>query len=276
MDNRPIGIFDSGIGGLTSVREFSKILPNEDIIYFGDTARIPYGTRSKETVMKYALQDISFLLEHDVKMIVAACGTVSAILPQKITQEFDFLFTGVLLPAVQSACVKTKNGNIGVIGTPATIRSGSYGRAIRSINPNATIIGNACPLFVPLIENGYTNRDNEVTRLVARQYLEPFIKAQVDTLILGCTHYPIIEDIIADIMGENCALISPGACAAKFAQGILTQEEKLKTDGIKGKRTYYASDSIELFSENAKSLLGEALDEEAIKIDIDLIDNLII
>ncbi len=276
MDNRPIGIFDSGIGGLTSVREFSKILPDEDIIYFGDTARIPYGTRSKETIMKYALQDISFLLEHDVKMIVAACGTVSAILPQKITQEFDFPFTGVLLPAVQSACAKTRNGSIGVIGTPATIRSGSYGKAIRSINPNATIIGNACPLFVPLIENGYTNRDNEVTRLVARQYLEPFLNAQVDTLILGCTHYPIIEDIIADIMGENCALISPGACAAKFAQGILTREEMLKTDGIKGKRTYYASDSIELFSENAKALLGESLDEEAIKIDIDLIDNLIL
>ena len=276
MDNRPIGIFDSGIGGLTSVREFSKILPDEDIIYFGDTARIPYGTGCKETIMKYALQDISFLLEHDVKMIVAACGTVSAILPQKITQEFDFPFTGVLLPAVQSACAKTRNGSIGVIGTPATIRSGSYGKAIRSINPNATIIGNACPLFVPLIENGYTNRDNEVTRLVARQYLEPFLNAQVDTLILGCTHYPIIEDIIADIMGENCALISPGACAAKFAQGILTREEMLKTDGIKGKRTYYASDSIELFSENAKALLGESLDEEAIKIDIDLIDNLIL
>lgn len=276
MDNRPIGIFDSGIGGLTSVREFSKILPNEDIIYFGDTARIPYGTRSKETIMKYALQDIKFLLEHDVKMIVAACGTVSAILPQKITQEFDFLFTGVLLPAVQTACAKTRNGSIGVIGTPATIRSGSYGKAIRTINPNATIIGNACPLFVPLIENGYTNRDNEVTRLVAKQYLEPFVKAGVDTLILGCTHYPIIEDIIADIMGEDCQLISPGACAAKYAQGILTQEEKLKTDAVKGKRTYYASDSIELFSENAKALLGETLDKEAIKIDIDLIDDSIL
>jgi len=276
MDNRPIGIFDSGIGGLTSVREFSKILPNEDIIYFGDTARIPYGTRSKETVMKYALQDISFLLEHDVKMIVAACGTVSAILPQKITQEFDFLFTGVLLPAVQTACVKTRNGKIGVIGTPATIRSGSYGKAIRNIQPNATIIGNACPLFVPLIENGYTNRDNEVTRLVARQYLEPFIEAGVDTLILGCTHYPIIEDIIGDIMGEDCVLISPGACAAKFAENILTQNDMLKTDGIKGRRTYYASDSIELFSENAKSLLGESLDQKAIKIDIDLIDDSIL
>ena len=201
MNNGAIGVFDSGIGGLTTVRELNKLLPNENIIYLGDTARIPYGTRSKETIFKYAKQDFAFLEQHDVKMIIVACGTVSAIMMSNPQISSEKPFTGVLLPAVQAACGATRNNCVGVIGTPATVKSGAYGKAIRAIKPDIHIIGKACPLFVPLVENGYTDKDNKITRLVAEEYLSVMKKEKVDTLILGCTHYPLLEDIIADIMG---------------------------------------------------------------------------
>lgn len=267
MDKRPIGIFDSGIGGLTSVKEFKKILPNEDIVYFGDTARLPYGTRSRETIIKYAMQDIKFLLSKDVKMIIAACGTVSSVLPASALQEIDFLYSNVLTPAVQAACAITNSGKIGVIGTCATIRSGAYGKAIRTIRSDATIIGNSCPLFVPLVENGYTALDNTVARLVAQEYLAPFQNGAVDTLILGCTHYGIIYDLINDVLGGKVNLIIPGAEAAHHAQTVLTTREMLNDSG--GKATYYVSDSVELFGENAKAFLGENFNEKAECVSVD-------
>ncbi len=259
MNNSAIGVFDSGMGGLTCVKELSKLMPNEDIIYFGDTARIPYGTRSRETILKYAEQDIAFMKKHDVKMIIAACGTVSSVLGMNKNAAGDIPFTGVLLPTVQAACAKTKNGRIGVIGTSATIKSGSYGKAIRTIRSDISIIGAACPMFVPLVENGFTGKDNEVARLVAKQYLEPIKKENVDTLILGCTHYPILHDVIADYMGEGVELISSGSEAAKYTCAFLTNNDMLSGKNGSGKISFYSSDSVEMFRENAQAFLGNTL-----------------
>lgn len=261
MNNDAIGVFDSGIGGLTAVKELNKLLPNENIIYFGDTARVPYGSRSRETVMKYARQDVEFLRKHKIKMIIAACGTVSSVVGTK-SLVTDMPFTGVILPAVQAACGATKNGRIGVIGTPATIKSGSFGKAVKNINPHAFVIGNPCPLFVHLVENGYTDRNNKITKLAAEEYLAPIKAEGVDTLILGCTHYPVIKDIISDIMGNDVTLISPGAEAAKYAQSCLMEKDMLSDRTESGKNTYYVSDSTELFEENAKHFLEHAVEGE--------------
>lgn len=267
MSDFAIGVFDSGVGGLTTVKELNRILPNEDIIYFGDTARIPYGSRSKETILKYANEDINFLRQHGIKMIIAACGTVSSVINTKKLVD-DIPFTGVLLPAVQAACSATVNGKIGVIGTQATIKSGSYGRAIKTIRPNTFVVGKACPLFVPLVENGYTDRGNKVARIVAEEYLEPIKNEGVDTLILGCTHYPLLKDIIADIMGEEVTLISPGEEAAKFANLCLLEQNLLNTSNKIGKNTFYVSDSVEMFEENAKQFLGHDVHGNVFKVDI--------
>lgn len=256
MNNNAIGVFDSGLGGLTCLKELNKLIPNEDVIYFGDTARLPYGSRSRETILQYAAQDIAFVKSKGVKLIIAACGTVSSVLGSGKTSDGDVPFTGVLLPAAQAACGLTRNGRVGVIGTEATIKSGAYGKAIRSIRPDISVIGNSCPLFVPLVENGYTDRDNPVTKLIAEEYLEPVKKEGVDTLILGCTHYPIIRDIIADYMGEAVKIISSGEEAAKFAYNMLTAKDMLTNREEKGTNTYYTSDSAELFEENAKAFLG--------------------
>lgn len=254
MNNDAIGVFDSGVGGLTAVMELNKLLPNENIIYFGDTARIPYGSRSRETVIKYAHEDIAFLRKHKIKMIIAACGTVSSVIGTNSLVD-DMPFTGVLLPTAQAACSSTKNGKIGVIGTSATIRSGSFAKAIKTIRPNTSVYGNACPLFVHLVENGYTDRDNKVTKLVAEEYLAPIKAEGVDTLILGCTHYPLLEDIIADYMGDSVTLISSGKEAAKYAETCLMERNLLTDRTEKGTNKFYVSDSIELFEENARHFL---------------------
>lgn len=255
MDKHAIGVFDSGLGGLTAVRELNKILPNENIIYFGDTARIPYGSRSRNTVLRYAKEDIEFLKKHDIKMIIAACGTVSSVIGD-ITDIDGIPFTGVLIPASRSACNATKNGKIGIIGTPATVRSGSFKKTIESMRPDTQVFANPCPLFVHLVENGYIDRQNKVTKIVAEEYLEPIRKAGVDTLILGCTHYPIIKDIIADYMGNDVTLIDTGAEAAKYTKKCLSEKNLLSERSEKGKNTFYVSDSTELFCETAGIFLG--------------------
>ncbi len=255
MNNHAIGVFDSGLGGLTAVRELNKILPNENIIYFGDTARIPYGSRSRKTVLKYAGEDIEFLRKHDIKMIIAACGTVSSVIGD-ISDIDGIPFTGVLIPASKSACSATKNGRIGIIGTPATIRSGSFKRTIENMRPDTQVFSNPCPLFVHLVENGYIDRQNKITKLAAEEYLEPIKKQNVDTLILGCTHYPIIKEIIADYMGDNVKLIDTGAEAAKYAEKCLSEKNLLSDRCESGKNTFYVSDSTELFGDTAKIFLG--------------------
>lgn len=268
MNNAAIGVFDSGMGGLTCLKELNRLMPNENIIYFGDTARIPYGTRSKETILKYAEQDIAFMKKHNVKMIIAACGTVSSVVGMNKNFAGDIAFTGVLLPTAQAACSKTRNGKIGVIGTTATIRSGSYGKALRAIRSDISVTGIDCPLFVPLVENGFADRDNPVAKLVCEQYLAPLKKEGVDTLILGCTHYPIMQDVISDYMGSGVELVSSGSEAAKYACAFLTGKELLTDRTERGTNSYFSSDSAEMFAENAHAFLGEEINGTVTAVDI--------
>lgn len=256
----PIGVFDSGIGGLTAVKELIKLLPNEDIIYLGDTARLPYGTKSPETIRKYAKQDFDFLKKFGVKMIIAACGTVSSTVGDG---EFcSGLYTGVISPAAEAAVHATKNGRIGIIGTSATIRSGSYRRLIKRLMPDCEVYEKACPMFVPLVENGYTGMDCPPCVEIAKEYLLPLKEAGVDSLILGCTHYPIISGVISMIMGEGVRLISSGGEAGKRAQQLLMANGLLNDKQNKGRVSLYCTDSAELFRENSQHFLENISDIE--------------
>ncbi len=258
MNNQAIGIFDSGIGGLTCVKEINALLPHEDIVYFGDTARIPYGTRSREIIETYAAQDIDFILAHNVKLVISACGTVSSIMGGK--KEIKGVpFSGVVIPAAQAACAATSNNRIGVIGTPATIKSGAYGKAIRAIRQECAVIGNSCPLFVPMAENGITSKDDTVVKEMVERYLSKVKKENVDTLILGCTHYPLFTEAISEYMGEGVKLISSGAEAAKYAQSVLTGKNMLSDKEENGNNLFYCSDSKEMFEENAGLFIGNDL-----------------
>ncbi len=258
-----IGVFDSGLGGLTAVRELTRLMPHENIIYLGDTARVPYGTKSRETITRYALQDFAFLKQFGVKLTIAACGTVSSVVdPARLEEEG--LYTGVIRPAVLAAVNATKNGKIAVIGTSATIRSGSYKRLINEIMPEAEVYEKDCPMFVPLVENGFVGRDNLPCTMIAREYLEPLKKTGVDTLIMGCTHYPIIADVIGDVMGDGVRLISSGGEAGRYAAKLLDEKGLLSDRQGEGKVTLYCTDSVELFKENAVHFLGE-LDNAEIK-----------
>lgn len=249
----PIGVFDSGIGGLTAVKELVKLMPNEDIIYLGDTARVPYGTKSRETIRRYARQDFDFLRRFGVKMIIAACGTVSS-----TVEDGEFggvLYTGVIRPAVDAAVSSTKNGRIGIIGTSATIRSGSYKNLIKSISPQTEVYEKACPMFVPLVENGYIGMECRPCVEIAREYLEPLRDAGVDTLILGCTHYPMLSDVIGEIIGGQVKLISSGGEAGRRAYKMLRESGLANDSENIGKTTLYCTDSVELFRENAEHFL---------------------
>ena len=256
MDQRAIGVFDSGMGGLTAVRQMIRLLPGEDIIYFGDTGRVPYGGRSVDTIVRYARQDVAFLRSFDLKAIVIACGTVSTTALDILKSENTIPILGVVQPAARAAARATKSGNIGVIGTKATIRSGAYETAIRELLPEARLIAKACPLLVPLVEDGRVQRGDFVTERVVEEYLEPVKKAGVDTLVLGCTHYPLLRDVISDYMGANVKLIDTGEEAARAAAELLQQQEKLNTADRAGVRRYYASDSAEDFAATASLFLG--------------------
>lgn len=264
MDNRPIGVFDSGLGGLTTVRELKKIMPDENIVYFGDTGRVPYGTRSPDTVLRYSRQDVSFLLSKDVKMVIVACNTATATLGDEL-KSLPVPGVGALHPAVKASISATRNNKIGIIGTPGTVKSGAYEKAIKA-EGNYEVTSVACPLFVPLVENGYTDRANKVTRLVAEEYLYEIKKSGADTLILGCTHYPIIKSIIADIMGNGVTLINSGQEAAHSAKEII---ESRQICGTGGKCSFYVSDSTGGFADSAFAILGEEISGETKQIDID-------
>lgn len=256
MKEKSIGVFDSGLGGLTTIKRLIELAPNEDIVFFGDNARVPYGTRTAATITKFALQDISFLLEHDVKMIIAACGTVSSTLPKEYASAVPIPFVEIVAPTALAAAEATKNKKIGVLGTPATINSGSFYRALKAIDDGIEPVVSACPLFVPLVENGHISRDSEITRSVALAYLEPLKQAGVDTVILGCTHYPIISSIISDIMG-GITLIDSGYETAKHALSVLRSENNLNTGG--GHTEYYISDNPDGFTSLAELFLGRKL-----------------
>lgn len=270
MDNRPIGVFDSGLGGLTVVKELHRLLPNENIVYFGDTGRVPYGTRSKETIIKYAQQDISFLLSHNVKMIIAACGTVSSTLPAAISDAIGVPYLAVVLPAAQAACAMTQNERVGVIATTASIRSNAYGKAIRNIRPETHVFGNGCPLLVPLVEAGLIQKDNEITRLTVKMYLEPLMRENIDTLILGCTHYPLIYDIINEVLDYKVTLIDPGQQAARYTLSFLTENGML-TEEETGHTSYFVTDQVSGFFETASIFLGEDVGTDVQQVEIDML-----
>lgn len=259
-----IGIFDSGLGGLTAVKEIRRLFPSEQLIYFGDTGRVPYGTRSKENIVKYAMQDMRFLLSQpeSISAILVACGTVSSVALDVLSESFNVPIIGVVNPAAEKAVKETKNGIIGVIGTGATIKSGSYEKKISELSPGAKTVCVPCPLLVSLVENGFIEPDNMVTKLVVKQYLAPIKSAGADTLILGCTHYPIIADIIsAELPGVR--LINSGSeAASKLAPYA---KKSPSGGGIK----YFVSDNPDNFGHIASIFLEEKFDITAEKIDIE-------
>ena len=267
MDNRAIGVFDSGLGGLTCVRAITKLLPGEDIIYFGDTGRVPYGTRSKETIINYTRGDIRFLKSFDIKVAVIACGTASSIALDTVKNEYDFPIMGVVAPTAKAAAAVTKNGRIGVIGTPLTVKSGKYKEEIEKINKDAVVVSNACSLFVPFVESGYVN--HEATRLIAKEYLAPIKEAGVDTLILGCTHYPLLTGVIGEIMGEGVTLVDSGMEAAKSLKEYLEGNSLLSQKTSGGTYSYYVSDSVQGFEELGGMFLNQAITGKVEKIDIE-------
>lgn len=267
MDRRPIGIFDSGLGGLTTVKELSSILPNEDIIYFGDTGRVPYGTRSEETIIKYVRQDMKFLESHNVKMIIAACGTASSVALNKLENEFEIPAIGVLSPACRAAVSVSINNRIAVLATPGTVNSGEYGKRIRAIDKSAVVFEKACPMFVPLVENGYI--DHEVTKIIAKEYILPLIKDEIDTIILGCTHYPLLTKVIAEITENKIHLINSGLETAKYAKTLLESANMLTDSEKTGNIQYFVSDNVERFSYLGGLFLQKAINTGVKKIDID-------
>lgn len=267
MDNRPIGVFDSGLGGLTAVKELEKVLPEESIVYFGDTGRVPYGNRSRETILRYARQDMAFLLDHGVKAILAACGTVSSV-ARSVGEGLDVPYFDVIGPTVKAAARATKNGRIGVIGTAATIASGSYREMLLRINQKFEVFPQACPLFVPLVENAFISPQEEITRLVAERYLAPMRESGVDTLILGCTHYPIISPTIASVMGRGVVLIDSGREAARALADTLRSMDLLSVDACRENR-YFITDTLENFSGVAEFFLGHSVQGHTERIDIE-------
>lgn len=268
MNNKPIGVFDSGLGGLTAVKELLKVLPYENIIYFGDTGRVPYGDKSRKTILKYALQDIEFLKSLDVKMILAACGTVSSILEES-NVNIEIPFTGVIAPTATAAASATRNNKIGIIGTTATIKSGSYKRELLKINPNLQIFEQDCPLFVPLVENGFIEKDNKATLIIAEKYLAGFRNKKIDTLILGCTHYPIISEIISKVIGPEVKLIDSGREAAIFAANALSFSENLTERKNSGSCVFFVSDTVNSFSKNAGLFLQQNVSQKVKMVDIE-------
>ena len=263
MDNRAIGVFDSGVGGLTAVRRLHEIMPNEDIIYFGDTGRVPYGTRSPETILKYARQDVRFLRKFDIKAIVIACNTVSAVALETVAAETDVPIIGVVWPACAKALSATRTGRIGVIGTQATVRSGVYARMLTAARPGLSVHMQACPLFVPLAENGRVHRGDIVPETLARECLAPIQAAGVDTLILACTHYPLLSEVIADVMGPDVTLIDSGAAAAESVRGML-----IPAGDRAGDTRYFVSDDPEGFNRLAPGFLNGPLSHPAERVDI--------
>ncbi len=268
MDTRPIGVFDSGLGGLTTVAKLMEILPREDIIYFGDTGRVPYGGRSRNTLLKYARQDIAFLRSFDIKAIVAACGTVSTTVLDQVAAESDIPVLGVLAPAAAQAVQQSASGRIGVIATQASIRSGAYEKTIRAIDPKAQVFAKACPLFVPLVENGRTQKGDVVIETVAREYLAYFDGTGIDTMILGCTHYPLLQDLIGEILGPQVALVDTGAEAAKALVKTLAAGDLEAPAGQRGSVRFYVSDDTE-FSHLASLFLGRDVGQAVEEISLD-------
>lgn len=252
----PIGVFDSGVGGLTVAREIMRQIPNERIVYFGDTARVPYGNKSRETVTRYARQIVRFLQTMQVKAIVVACNTASAYALDEIEKEIDIPIIGVIRPGAQMAAESTRNGRIGVIGTDGTVRSGIYTSYIRQIRPDVEVLSKACPLFVPLVEEGLWQ--DPVTDEIATRYLSELIDVGIDTLIMGCTHYPLIRSTIGRIMGEHVTLINPAYETARELKGLLLErglDNPVPARLGETQYRFFVSDGAQRFRQFANSII---------------------
>jgi glutamate racemase len=221
-NSKPIGVFDSGIGGLTVVSALRNLLPNESIFYLGDTARVPYGGKSASTVQRYSLEIATMLLEENAKTVVVACNTASAVALSQLTENVPVTVTGVILPGAQAAVAATRTGHVGVIGTRATIKSGAYERALRSLNPEIRVTARACPLLVPLIEEGWL--EHPVTDQIIMHYVGPLVEEGIDTLVLGCTHYPLLRNAIARLLGDSITLVDSAQNCAKAVRDLLIRE----------------------------------------------------
>ncbi len=265
MNDKPVGLFDSGVGGLTVAAEVFRQLPNENEIYFGDVGRTPYGPRSKDIIIQFARQDVAFLVEQNVKFIIVACNSVSAAALETVAAENEVEMLGVIEPGARAAVEITKNGKIGIIGTNATIGADSYSKAIHRIDTKIKVFSLACPLFVPLAEEGYV--DTEATRLIAEDYLSPLRENGIDTLILGCTHYPLLKRVIQEVVGDNVKLIDSATATAREARKYLESKELLREDGPEVAHKFYVSDVPDKFAAVAERFLGRQVNN-IIRVDI--------
>ena len=259
IKNAPIGLFDSGIGGLTVAKELIKTLPSEDIIYLGDTARVPYGTKSGRTVIAYSHSNTEFLISKGVKLLVVACNTASSVSIPSLREEFDIPVIGVIDPGARKAVSVTKTGKIGVIGTPSTINSSAYKKAIENLNPDIEVVSKACPLFVPLADEGWI--EGQITESIAREYLDPIKETGIDVLVLGCTHYPLLKYTIQKIMGDQITLVDSAEETASQIKEILVKKDLLNDNGTQSDRKFYLTDVSETFISVAGRFLGEKIDK---------------
>jgi glutamate racemase len=257
-ESKPIGIFDSGIGGLTVLKEIYKQLPHEGTVYLGDTARVPYGIRSPETVTRYSFENTRFLFSKEVKMIVVACNTASSVSLAAIRSSVSVPVVGVIEPGAKAAAAATKNKKIGIIGTEATIKSNSYAKAIKDIDDSIDVFGVACPLFVPLVEEGWT--DGKIAEMTAEKYLQEIKHNDIDTLVLGCTHYPLLKGILSQVMGGNVNLIDSAIETAGEIRTVLQNLSLLNPSGEGVIREFYVTDSPEKFKTFGERFLGETIE----------------
>ena len=257
--NAPIGVFDSGVGGLTVAREIMRQLPEESMIYFGDTARVPYGTKSKDTIVRYSRQIVNFLLSKGVKAVVIACNTASALALADLQELYNVPIIGMVQPGAIAAMNATKNKNIGIIGTNATIKSGQYGQYLRKLDPSVTVVTKACPLFVPLVEEGLI--DDRITEDMVSRYLREFKQYDIDSLILGCTHYPLLINPIQRFVGDKVTLVNPAYEVAKTLKQMLAQRDMAASEDHTAKYEYYVSDMADQFLSFADKVLPCRVDQ---------------
>jgi glutamate racemase len=257
-DNRPIGVFDSGVGGLTVVKELIKRLPNEDIVYYGDTARVPYGTKSRKTIIKFSIENALFLLKHNVKIIIAACNTSSSVALPALRRKFKVPVIGVIRPGASDSIKVCRNKKIGIIGTAATINSNAYAREISSIDPSVRIFSRICPLLVPIAEEGLT--EAKIIHDILKYYLGTLKRENIDTLILGCTHYPILKQQIAGFMGNSVSLVDSAEATSRCAEALLKKLAIASKRHAKGRLKFFVSDEIENFRRIGEKFIGEKLD----------------
>ena len=258
MNNRPIGIFDSGVGGLTVVKEIMKALPNERIVYLGDTARVPYGTKSDQTIKRFSVENTKFLKKFKVKLIVVACNTASSIALPVLRKRFNVPIVGVIRPGARKAVKVTRNGRIGVIGTPTTIKSKAYEKEIRSISNNK-VVSATCPLFVPLAEEGWLN--GNITLDIVKKYLTPLKRKNIDTLVLGCTHYPLLRGVISKVTGRNVKIVDSASSVAEEVAKILQKSGKLSSASKKPTHSFFATDAVEQFVKVGGKFLGKKIEK---------------